>query len=235
MRDAAHLLHTLILNAGGDSLRMGQPKALLAVPTPAPAPAPTPAPARSLIIHIAARLQPLAPTQTFVVANAAVAHGLRAWRQAVPDDDAPDDFALLPDREPPAGPLGGLAMGLARCKGWAALVACDMPLVNPALFEELLREVGEQPAEGLDAVVPVVAGRAQPLHALYHRRCLPAIETRLQAGERRMDAFFADVNVRYVDEEQLRSIEPTLQSFTNVNTPQAWRGALALLEQESAR
>ena len=228
MHAAANLLHSLILNAGGDSRRMGQPKALLPVP-PARS-----RPARPLIMHVAARLQPLAPSQTLVVANAAVADGLCAWQRTVPDDDAPDDFTLLLDREPAAGPLGGLATGLARCDGWAALVACDMPLANPALFTELLAEIQEPPTRP-DAVVPVVAGRAQPLHALYHRCCLPAIEARLNAGERRMDVFFADVHVRYVDEEQLRSIEPTLQSFTNVNTPQAWRGALTVLKEESVR
>ncbi len=233
MHATADLLHTLILNAGGDSRRMGQPKALLPVP-PARG-----RPARPLVMHIAARLQPLAPRQTLVIANAAVADGLRAWQRTLLDGNtsngnAPADFTLLLDREPPVGPLGGLATGLARCNGWAALVACDMPLVNPAFFTRLLAEIQEPPTRP-DAIVPVVNGRAQPLHALYHRRCLPVIEARLSVGERRMDAFWGEVNVRFVDEERLRPIEPTLQSFCNVNTPQAWRGALALLSRAGVR
>ena len=76
--------------------------------------------------------------------------------------------------------------------------------------------------EDWDAVVPVVAGRPQPLHALYHRRCLPAVEAALQTGERRMDSFYPQVRIRFVTEDEVRPIDSELRSFVNVNTPEEW-------------
>jgi molybdopterin-guanine dinucleotide biosynthesis protein A len=46
---------------------------------------------------------------------------------------------LVPDAFPGAGPLGGLATGLAAVTTDAALLlACDMPLLQPALLRALL-------------------------------------------------------------------------------------------------
>jgi molybdopterin-guanine dinucleotide biosynthesis protein A len=80
--------------------------------------------------------------------------------------------------------------------------------------------------------VPVVGGYEEPLHALYHRRCLPAIETRLAQGQRRVISFLGDVRTRYVSEEDLRAVDPQLHSFVNANTPAEWDAALQLLISE---
>ena len=80
-----------------------------------------------------------------------------------------------------------------------------------------------------DAIVPVVDGYEEPLHALYHRRCLPAIEARLAAGQRRVISFMPDVRTLYVQEEDLRAVDPQLHSFFNTNTPEEWAEAMRLL------
>src|SRR5581483_6661289 len=65
-----------------------------------------------------------------------------------------------------------------------------------------------------------LAGQAEPMHAVYRRQpCLRAVEAALKRGERRMIAFHGDVRVRYVDEPELRRIDPELRAFFNVNTP----------------
>lgn len=196
---------TLLINAGGDSLRMGQAKALLPVP-----PDGTP-----LIRHVATRLRPLA-TSLLVVAN----------DPAICEAVAPLTLRCLPDAYANSGPLGGLATGLGQIDGWALCVACDMPAVNPDLFRfliDLALESDANDAPRWDAVVPQVEGRPQPMHALYHRRSLPAILARLAIGQRRMDSFLADVRVRRVHEEELTPIDPSLASFANLNTPVEWR------------
>ena len=190
---------TLLINAGGTSRRMGTPKALL--PTPGGEP---------LIRHIAHRLLPLAG-ELLVVAN----------DPAVADALSPLPVRWLVDVYPDAGPLGGLATGLAVCDGWALCVACDLPFVQPALVRLLISLCSDE----WDAVVPRVDGRAQPLHALYHRRCLPAVEAALQTGRRRMDTFFPAVRVRWVEEEAMRPHDKELRSFVNVNTPEEWAAA----------
>lgn len=200
---------TLLLIAGGQSRRMGTAKALLPVP-PADVP---------LIRHVAARLLPLAD-DGLAVANdpricAALAGAVLAG--AVP--------ACIPDDQPGRGPLEGLATGLRRVEGWALAVAADLPCVSPPVCQHLIA----QACDRWDAVVPLVDDRPQPLHALYHRRCLPAIEAALAAGQRRMDSFWPGVRLRRVPAAELRSLDPELRSFINVNTPEEWQRVRAWL------
>jgi len=203
----------LIVNAGGSSRRMGIDKALLLVP-----PRETP-----LLRHIIERLADIGNGQTIVVANDPTL-GVRAGLMP--------DVRQVNDGYGDTGALGGLATGLACCAGWAMVVACDMPLVNPQLFASLslLTEQGENSDnEAWDAVVPLTDGHPQPLHALYHRRCLPAIEAALQRGDLHVTAFYDAVRVRSVPECELRRIDPKLHSFFNVNRPEDWQTALTLL------
>lgn len=203
---------TLIINAGGQSRRMGSSKALLSVP-----PDDTP-----LIAHVAARLAPLHSARLVVVTNDAELPTLARL---------PRTATYVPDAYPDTGTLGGIATGLQQTPGWAVVVACDLPLVSAALFAQLLGLANEQAdgQERWDAIVPVVHGYEEPLHALYHSRCLPAIEARLAAGQRRVISFMPDVRTRYVAEEELRSADPDLHSFFNTNTPDEWSQALDLL------
>jgi molybdenum cofactor guanylyltransferase len=132
--------------------------------------------------------------------------------------------------------LGGIATALREIDGWALIVACDLPLVSATLCGWLasLAVLPEGSGAEVDVVVPIVDGYEEPLHALYHRRCLAAIERRLALGERRVISFFPDVRVRRVGEDELRQVDPLLRSFVNVNTPAEWQSALMLLAQEGA-
>ena len=137
----------------------------------------------------------------------------------------------MADAYPETGTLGGIATGLQVTPGWAAVVACDLPLLSAALMGWLAGLAAEQEGgqDRWDAVVPVVDGYAEPLHALYHRRCLPAIEARLAAGQRRVISFMPDVRTRYVAEPELRALDPELWSFFNTNTPEEWDKAMEVL------
>ncbi|MEZ4617797.1 MAG: molybdenum cofactor guanylyltransferase [Caldilineaceae bacterium] len=197
---------SLIINAGGKSRRMGQPKALLPVPPRG----------KPLLQTIVERLQPLQPQTTIVVANDP------ALCQAVA---LPKRVRWVADHFGEVGPLGGMATGLAEITGWGLVVACDMPWLNPVLCDQLFSLALEENEEGQrqwDAVVPVVNGYVEPMHALYHQRCLPAMESALAAGKRRANAFLPDIRVRYVDEAWLRHYDPELRSFANINTPEEW-------------
>ncbi len=194
---------------------MGQPKALL----------PLPPDNQPLLQVIVERLRLLAPQRIVIIANDST------FRQQV---DLGDDITWLTDAYPDTGPLGGLAIALATCADWAIFVACDMPLLNPALFARFCTLATESDASGAarwDAIVPVIDNYPEALHSLYHRRCLPAIVARLAAGERRATCFLPDVRVRYVHEAELRQIDQELHSFLNANTPEEWARALALLAQ----
>ena len=61
----------------------------------------------------------------------------------------------------------------------------------------------------------------QTLHAIYGKRCLPAIESRIRAGNRQVIGFFEDVRIREIDEPEIRIWDRNLRSFFNANTPEA--------------
>lgn len=127
---------------------------------------------------------------------------------------------------PDCGSLGGIYTGLdAAPTDWCLVTACDMPFLSAPLLAHMagLRE-------GVDAVVPMVEGRPEPTHALYTRRCLPAIESRLRAGQLKISGFFDHVAVRYVPESEIRDFDPDLLSFFNINRPEDLTRAMELAQ-----
>ena len=157
-----------------------------------------------LIRRVLDRMRRVA-TETIVVVND---------QPRIAELDLPCDVLPVIDQHPGKGPLGGIFTGLQATRtSWVAVCACDMPFVSPALFSELLSH-----REGAHAVVPTVGGRPEPIHALYSRACIDAIRSRLLADDLKIAAFFADVTVNYLSEQEVRAIDPDLRAFFNVNT-----------------
>ena len=108
----------------------------------------------------------------------------------------------------------GLYSGLSKIHHAHALVtAVDMPLVQLELLMFLLSLTRDD-----DLLIPRVHDAPQVLLAVYPRTVLPFIEERLQAGRRDPRSLLDVVPVRYIEEVQLRTVDPQLRSFMNVNT-----------------
>jgi molybdopterin-guanine dinucleotide biosynthesis protein A len=122
---------------------------------------------------------------------------------------------LVMDAEPHAGVLPALAQGLGTASGQLAIVvACDMPFLSSGLLAEQLKRAASQ-----DVVMPVVGGRPEPMHAVYRpQTCLTAVRNSLAAGERRMISFLDRLRVSWMEEDELRVLDPELLSFFNTNT-----------------
>ncbi len=128
---------------------------------------------------------------------------------------------VVKDRFRGVGVLGGLHAGLEAASHELTLaVGCDMPFLDP----NLLRAFAGW-AEGFDVALLRRGEYVDPLHGAYRRTCLPAIETAIRAGDRRIISFFPHVRVRYVTLEDVAPFDPDLRSFRNVNTPQEWEAA----------
>jgi molybdenum cofactor guanylyltransferase len=192
-----------IVLAGGRSSRLGQDKALLPLPD-----------GRSLIAHVVARLAPLV-SEVVVVATDGERLG-------------PLPARLVPDAFPDGGALGGIYAGLAAAREeHAIVVACDMPLLSRPLLRYLLA-----PPRDFDVLLPRLADdQVEPLHAVYAKACLEPIRRQLAAGRRRIISFLGDVRVRYVEEAELRRLDPELRSFFNVNTPADLESLTRLLQE----
>ena len=195
---------TAVILAGGQSRRLGRDKAV------------EPFDGEPLIRRVIRRASEAASAQQVVVV---VAEPQRA--AALPLDE---EHLTAIDVFPDCGSLGGIYTGLdASTTEWSLVTACDMPFLSAPLLAHMagLRD-------DVDAVVPVVDGRPEPTHALYNRRCLPAIEARLRAGQLKISGFFDDVAVRYVTENEIRDFDPDLLSFFNINRPEDLAQAMEL-------
>ncbi len=121
---------------------------------------------------------------------------------------------IVPDVHPGTGPLGGIFSGLRAMRYDRGLVvACDMPLLNLALLRYLI-----QLSQESDVVLPRIGDKTEPLHAVYTKTCLRPIEDSLKRGDRRIIAFFPEVRVRYVEQEEIDAFDPHHLSFFNINT-----------------
>lgn len=132
---------------------------------------------------------------------------------------------LVPDEQPGAGSLMGIYSGLRAARYPQALVVgCDMPFLNLALLTHMLLL-----AEGCDVVIPRVSGLLEPLHAVYGKTCLPAIARLMAQGRRQVIAFFHEVRVCYLEDDEVDRFDPDHLSFLNVNTEEDWVRVQAIL------
>jgi molybdopterin-guanine dinucleotide biosynthesis protein A len=128
---------------------------------------------------------------------------------------------VVQDRFQDVGVLAGLHAGLEAASHELTLaVGCDMPFLKP----EVLRAFAGW-AAGADVALLRRGEYVEPLHAAYRRACLPAIEKAIHAGKRRIISFFSEVRVRYVTLEEVKALDPQMESFRNVNTPEEWEAA----------
>ena len=97
-------------------------------------------------------------------------------------------------------------------------VACDLPLLRPALVRRLL-----DLASGFDACVPVVDDRLVPTCAVYHQRVVAVADRLVLARQLRASSLADAVHARHVSEEELREVDPELESFYDCNTRIAMR------------
>jgi FdhD protein len=183
---------TGVILSGGESLRMGSDKSLL------------PIHGARFIDHVYVRLAELFD-EVIIVTNSP------EFYREIPCRKVPDIY-------PSKGSLTGIHSGLCHAGQEKVFVAaCDMPFLSA----ETIRRLCLEKEEG-DVVVPRSGRGVEPLHALYDKRCLPAIEAALDAGEKRIVSFFPQVRVLEVPEAIFKDCDPEGRSFRNINTPQEY-------------
>jgi molybdopterin-guanine dinucleotide biosynthesis protein A len=115
------------------------------------------------------------------------------------------------------GSIAGIHAALVHAGSPVLVVAWDMPFVPTGLLRAL-RDTGRD----ADAAVPESDSRRglEPLCAYYAPACVPAIERRIAAGDRRVIAFYDDVTVARLRAEDVARFGDPALLFMNVNTPE---------------
>jgi molybdopterin-guanine dinucleotide biosynthesis protein A len=140
-------------------------------------------------------------------------------------------FAPLPsqpDLYPRLGPLSGIHAALATAEfDRVLIVACDLPFVTT----EFLRGLVERLSPELDAVIPCPGGEPLAVCAIYRTRCLETLTARLKRPDLAAREFARSLKARFLDDSDLRTLDPSGRALLNLNTPRDYRRALAALEE----
>src|SRR4030042_788342 len=78
-------------------------------------------------------------------------------------------------------------------------------------------------APGYDIVAPAPPDGLQPLHAVYSRRCLPAIRDLLDRDRLQIKEFYPGHRILKISPEILHCFDPEGRMVLNVNTPEDFR------------
>jgi molybdenum cofactor guanylyltransferase len=190
-----------VILCGGESRRMGRPKAWLAF-------------GEERMLQRVVRLAGTVARPIVVV--------------AAPAQDLPElaaDISIVRDPISGRGPLQGLAAGLGALPDSVELAyatATDVPFLEPRWLTRLV-----ELSDGYDLVIPFVGGYHHPLAALYRRSAvLPAIEGLLREDRLRPVFLVEAVKTRVVDETEMRAVDPELQTLRNLNFPEDYERAL---------
>jgi molybdopterin-guanine dinucleotide biosynthesis protein A len=196
-----------IVLCGGQSKRMGRPKAWLPF-------------GDELMLPRVVRLLGEVIAPIVVVA---------APGQDVPP--LPSAVEVVRDEEQGRGPLEGLATGLLSLEGRAEaayLSACDVPFLRPTFVRRLIELLGDQ-----DVCVPRVGDYHHPLAAVYRTHVRPAVVRLLAENRLRPFYLFTEVPTRVVEATKLTAVDPDLQSLRNLNSPEDYEAALRSLAAQA--
>ena len=190
-----------IILAGGQSKRMGKPKALLKIGT------------ETMLQRIVRLL--LGCVNSVVVVGA-------------PDHDdiqfADNRIRWARDSVSGEGPLRGLEAGLVAIPNAVEKVfvaGCDGPFLQAPFITYLLSH-----SEEAQAWVPEIDGILQPIPAVYRVDVLPKLTEMLADGQRSLKGFLREIQTCIVPEATIRETDPRLLSFENMNTPSDYQRIL---------
>lgn len=202
---ASGQLVTAFILAGGRSSRMGQDKAFLALA------------GKPLIAHALDLAHSVAP-QSVIVGD-------------------PAKFACfaptLPDAFSGRGPLAGIHAALqASTTDFNLMLAIDTPLIEPGFLRFLISA-----AEASDAVVtvPFAAQHLHTLCAVYRKAFFEIADRALANGQNKIDALFASLNVRRIEECEIEAAGFQASMFRNLNTPAEFESAAREYELRQLR
>jgi molybdopterin-guanine dinucleotide biosynthesis protein A len=127
------------------------------------------------------------------------------------------DFTIVSDLFAVRSSLTGIHAGLFYMKNpFAFFSACDTPFLKKEVVAALLEKLDEN----TDIIMPETAAGMEPLCAVYSKRCLNAAEHHIKQNKFKIQRALKNHRLKKIPENILRSKDPDLISFYNINTPE---------------
>jgi len=126
------------------------------------------------------------------------------------------DLTIVSDIFSDRSSLTGIHAGLFYMKNpFAFFSACDTPFLKKELVETLIENI----EKNIDIIMPETAAGFEPLCAIYSKRCLKQAEQHLKENKFKIQWAFRGNRIKNIPENLLRTKDPDLLSFFNINTP----------------
>lgn len=124
---------------------------------------------------------------------------------------------VIKDEFKSIGPLGGLYSALQNCSTTHCFcVACDMPFLDPRLFQKMM-EFAE-----FEAVIPLFEGCPQPLAGCYQKSGLSVIEQQIRQSKFKMTDTIGLLHHHWLDVDKNDEFY-SQELFANINTREDWK------------
>lgn len=139
------------------------------------------------------------------------------------DVEESDNVHVLTDQEEftGLGPLAGILTAMNQIDAnWYVIVPIDVPFIEKQIFNELL----SYRQKTLDAIIPIVNSRMQPLISVFQHSMKEKIKKQLESRELSMKQLFAKSKVRFVEMNKERP-------FLNINRQEEYTQYVKRLEE----
>ena len=190
-----------IILCGGQSKRMGQSKHLL------------PFGSETLVeraVHI------ISQTVSPIIVVAAAEQDLPAL---------PAEVAIIRDNQPYRGPLYGLLAGLSHlqdhCEA-AFLSGCDVPLLKQEFVLHMIAAL-----QDYDIAIPKEQKFYHPLAVVYRTALHSKVAELIETGHSRPFDLIQFIHTLVIPVDELRAVDPQLDSLHNFNTPEEYQQTLS--------
>lgn len=131
----------------------------------------------------------------------------------------PFDLPMIGDVIDERGPMTGIfSVMIATGAESVFIIACDMPFVKEELIRHMMERFESLNPSNIDALIPLHKGKPEPLIGIYSSNTKNRIEDSLKTGRKGLNDLLREINTIYIEEEEIKDIDPEGLSFINVNT-----------------
>jgi len=131
-----------------------------------------------------------------------------------PPDRFPSCKLVVPDLFNQKGLMVGVYSGLkASASRYNLVVGCDMPFLKVELLQHMKEKIDSD-----DIIIPRhTKSYIEPLCAIYSKDCMKIMERNIEAGILSIRRIFPYLKIKYIEEKEIKNVDPELNSFFNIN------------------